>query len=290
MYFNESVLNHTIDLLLKGKDYREVVLNTINTEFLDFAISFFKDIVYAKMHDKSIDFSWYQQYVMDNKDPKDIAILCGTNIKTIFNTYGTSTKEVVLDIAQNNLKYLYEILQNLENDNMTDLGINIKITYKDISVNLDLKESLLVINALATKKIALRGSTYSMIGKRIEKPLMLELCKRCGISESHIDATNFKKDKKLEYDREVDFKLYNKDRSKVYRVEVKLMSKGNPESADAVIARDTDIFIAYTLSEQNKQQLEYLNIVYLALKNNSNIILDFKKLCKRLDIPLINQA
>ncbi|EJB89968.1 type II restriction endonuclease [Helicobacter pylori Hp H-19] len=220
MNFNKLALNHTIDLLLKGKDYREVVLNTINTEFLDFAISFFKDIVYAKMHDKSIDFSWYQQYVMDNKDPKDIAILCGTNIKT--NTYGTSTKEVVLDITQNNLKYLYEILQNLEN--------------------------------------------------------------------GHIDATNFKKDKKLEYDREVDFKLYNKDRSKVYRVEVKLMSKGNPESADAVIARDTDIFIAYTLSEQNKQQLEYLNIVYLALKNNSNILLDFKKLCKRLDIPLINHA
>ncbi len=204
MNFNELALNHTIDLLLKGKDYREVVLNTINTEFLDFAISFFKDIIYAKMHDKSIDFSWYQQYVMDNKDPKDIAILCGTNIKTIFNTYGTSTKEVVLDIAQNNLKYLYEILQNLENNNMADLGINIKITYKDISVNLDLKESLLVINALATKKIALRGSAYSMIGKRIEKPLMLELCKRCCISESHIDATNFKKDKKLEYDREVD--------------------------------------------------------------------------------------
>ncbi|AGT73956.1 cfrBI restriction endonuclease family protein [Helicobacter pylori SouthAfrica20] len=191
MNFNELALNHTIDLLLKGKDYREVVLNTINTEFLDFAISFFKDIIYAKMHDKSIDFSWYQQYVMDNKDPKDIAILCGTNIKTIFNTYGTSTKEVVLDIAQNNLKYLYEILQNLENDNMKDLGINIKITYKDISVNLDLKESLLVINALATKKIALRGSAYSMIGKKIEKPLMLELCKRCGILESHIDATNF---------------------------------------------------------------------------------------------------
>ncbi|OOQ29399.1 restriction endonuclease, partial [Helicobacter pylori] len=33
-----------------------------------------------------------------------------------------------------------------------------------------------------------------------------------------------------------------------------------------------------------------LNIVYLALKNNSNIILDFKKLCKRLDIPLTNQV
>ncbi|OOP97369.1 type II restriction endonuclease, partial [Helicobacter pylori] len=39
-----------------------------------------------------------------------------------------------------------------------------------------------------------------------------------------------------------------------------------------------------------KQQLENLNIVYLELKNNSNILLDFKKLCKRLDIPLINHV
>ncbi|EMH29925.1 hypothetical protein HMPREF1423_00807 [Helicobacter pylori GAM270ASi] len=38
MNFNESVLNHTIDLLLKGKDYREVVLNIINTEFLRYCL------------------------------------------------------------------------------------------------------------------------------------------------------------------------------------------------------------------------------------------------------------
>lgn len=132
---------------------------------------------------------------------------------------------------------------------MVDLGINIKIIYKDISVNLDLKESLFVINVLVIKKIVLRGSVYFMIGKRIEKFLMLELCRCCGILESYIDVINFKKDKKLEYDREVDFKFYNKDRSKVYRVEVKLMSKGNFESVDVVIVRDIDIFIVYILSE-----------------------------------------
>ncbi|PDW65628.1 restriction endonuclease [Helicobacter pylori] len=48
MNFNELALNHTIDLLLKGKDYREVVLNTINTEFLDFAISFLKILFMQK--------------------------------------------------------------------------------------------------------------------------------------------------------------------------------------------------------------------------------------------------
>lgn len=48
MNFNELALNHTIDLLLKGKDYREVVLNIINTEFLDFAISFLKILFMQK--------------------------------------------------------------------------------------------------------------------------------------------------------------------------------------------------------------------------------------------------
>ncbi len=37
----------------------------------------------------------------------------------------------------------------------------------------------------------------------------------------------------------MDFKLYNVDKTKEYRVEVKLMGKGNPEFADAVIARDS---------------------------------------------------
>ncbi len=34
------------------------------------------------------------------------------------------------------------------------------------------------------------------------------------------------------------------------------MGKGNPESADAVIARESDIFIADTLSDQNEEQLK----------------------------------
>ncbi len=33
MNFNELALNHTIDLLLKGKDYREVVLTLLTQNF-----------------------------------------------------------------------------------------------------------------------------------------------------------------------------------------------------------------------------------------------------------------
>lgn len=146
-------------------------------------------------------------------------------------------------------------------------------------------ESLLVINAMATKKIALRGGAWSSIGKRVEKPLMLELCHLSGVNKDAINADIFKKNGEMDFDREVDFKLYSADKRREYRVEVKLMGKGNPESADAVIARDTDIFVADTLSEQNKNQLKSLGVEFLELKNNQSSINDFKKILKKLNIP-----
>ncbi len=144
---------------------------------------------------------------------------------------------------------------------------------------------MLVINALATKKIALRGGAWSSIGKRVEKPLVLALCEKCRVRKDCINSEIFKKNGELDFDREVDFKLYNFNKSKEYRVEVKLMGKGNPESADAVIARDTNIFIADTLSLQNKNQLKSLGIEYLELKNNKNCLNDFRKILYKLEIP-----
>lgn len=206
------------------------------------------------------------------------------NKKTISNIYGSATKEVVLNVANANIDYLESLLTSL-GDSGDNIGITLKITYKNIAVELNLSESLLVVNALATKKIALRGGAWSGIGKRVEKPLMLTLCERCGVKQEFINAEVFSKNKALDFDREVDFKPYNVDKSKEYRVEVKLMGKGNPESADAVIARDSHIFIANTLSEQNKRQLKALGIEFLELKNNERILLDFIDILERLQIP-----
>lgn len=103
------------------------------------------------------------------------------------------------------------------------------------------------------------------------------------MKKAFIDAEIFRKNEDLDFDREVDFRLFRRDKGKIYRVEVKLM--GDPESADAVIARDTDIFIADTLSAQNKSQLNALGIEFLELKNNKNCIRDFKAILKRLDVP-----
>lgn len=286
MRFDKIVIKQTVKKLISGKDYREEVINAINVEFLDFALEFFKKILQAKMNDTNINLDWYKKNFINNNEikPDEVAIFAGMNKKTVSNIYGSTTKEIMINVANSNIDYLEIILKSLGNESEY-IGISIKISYKNISVELNLSESLLVINALATKKIALRGGAWSSIGKRVEKPLMLELCTLSGVPKEYINADIFKKDGELDFDREVDFKLLSKDKSKIYRVEVKLMGKGNPESADAVIARDTNIFIADTLSLQNKNQLKSLNIEFLELKNNKNSIADFKKILQRLEIP-----
>ena len=98
---------------------------------------------------------------------------------------------------------------------------------------------VLLLNALATKKISIRGGAWSAIGKKVEKPLMLELCKISNVDKEFINSEIFNKDISLDVDREVDFKLYNRNKKREYRVEVKLMGRGNPESADVIFARDT---------------------------------------------------
>ena len=91
-------------------------------------------------------------------------------------------------------------------------------------MELSISESLLVINALATKKIAIRGGALSSIGKKVEKPLMIKLCELCNVPEENINSTHFRKNEDLDFDREIDFKLYDKNKKEI-RYEVKLRTK-----------------------------------------------------------------
>lgn len=284
--FENVVINKTVENLINGDDYREEVINEINIAFLDFAIDFFKKIVKAKMDTETIDVDWYRKNFITNEeiDPAECAICAGINKKTITNIYGSARKDIILDVANSNFEYLYDVISELETDTDSMLAVSIKISYQDVTVELSLTESLLVINALATKKIAIRGGAWSSIGKKVEKPLVDKLCEFCKVPRDNIDNKIFHKDGTLDFDREVDYKLIDK-KGNVNRVEVKLMGRGNPESADAVIARDSQIFIADTLSEQNKNQLKALGVKYLELKNNKNVIADFKLILNELNIP-----
>ena len=286
--FEEKIINATIEKLLNGQDYRQEIVNDINVKFLDFTLDFFKKIVDAKLNDDEINLDWYKKYFFnaENYPTNEIAIHSGMNLKTITNIYGGSSRQIVIDVANKNYDYLKNLIQQLETDGADDFDLQIKITKNSVSVDLNLSESLLILNALATKKIALRGGAWSTIGKKVEKPLLIKLCTLCGVTEKYYNAENFIRNRNSDVDREVDFKLYDKNGNE-YRCEVKLMGKGNPESADAVIARNSDIFIADTLSDQNKNQLDELKIFWLELKNHSaeNIISQFKKILDELNIP-----
>lgn len=62
------------------------------------------------------------------------------------------------------------------------------------------------------------------------------------------------------------------------------MGKGNPESADAIIARDSNVFVADTLSQQNKNQCEQLGVNWVALRDKDGYK-RFKLALEILGIP-----
>ncbi len=281
MTLTEQVAKNIIKKLLKGADYRIEVVTLINAEFLQFAIEFFKKIIDAKLQSKNITVDWYKEAFLNPKLPaNEIAINSGLNKKTIHNMFNSSTKEIVIDAANEHYDILYQSIKDLvETEHELDLTLTIK--FKGVSVDLNVSESLIVINTLAVKRAELRGGLWSTAGKRVENPLMQTLCKLYSVNEENYRA-KFVKDKAKGFDREIDFYLL-KDR-KEFLCEVKLMGSGNPESADAVIARATNVFVADKLSLQNKSQLESLKINWIELRSE-NGWKRFKIALENLEIP-----
>jgi hypothetical protein len=282
MTLTDQIVKNIITRVIKTQDYRIEIVNLLNAEFLQFAVDFFKKISYAKLDSKEITIEWYKKAFMDETLPSDyIAINSGLNIKTISNMYRTSKKTIVIEAANEHFESLYNSIQSLvEMEKEIDLTLTIKM--KGVSVDLNVSESLIVINTLAVKRAALRGGLWSTAGKSVEKYLMLTLCKLYQVPESNYDASHFVKDKGKKVDREIDFYLLNN--GKEYLCEVKLMGKGNPESADAIIARDTNVFVADTLSTQNKNQCDQLGVNWVALRDKDGYK-RFKLALDKLGIP-----
>ena len=282
MTLTDQIVKNIITRVIKSQDYRIEIVNLINVEFLQFAVDFFKEITYAKLDSKEITIDWYKKVFMDeNLNADDIAINSGLNKKTISNMYGTAAKTVVIEAANEHFDSLYNSIRSLlEIEKGIDLNLTIKL--KGVSVDLNVSESLVVINTLAVKRAALRGGLWSTAGKSAEKYLMLTLCQLYQVSEKNYNASRFVKNKGKKVDREVDFYLVNNGKN--YLCEVKLMGKGNPESADAIIARNTNIFIADTLSQQNKNQCEELGINWVALRDKEGYK-RFKSILEQLNIP-----
>jgi hypothetical protein len=283
MTITEKVTEKIIRKLLKGEDYRVEVVTLINGNFLEFAIKFFKSIVDAKLKNKNIGVDWYKKEFLNPDLPaKEIAINAGLNQKTIHNMFNSSTKEIVIDASNKHYDILYESIKNLvETESEIDLTLTIK--FKGVSVDLNVSESLIVVNTLAVKRAELRGGLWSSAGKRVEKPLMQTLCKLYKVPDKNYSLKlKNKVVSDIDFEREIDFYLI-KD-SKEYKCEVKLMGRGNPESADAVIARDSKVFVADKLSETNKKQLNDLGIEWVELRSEEGFR-RFEKILRSLQIP-----
>lgn len=279
----EKVAKDIIVKLINGEDYRIEVVTLINAEFLQYTIDFFKRIIDAKLKNKGITVDWYKKEFLNTNLPSDeIAIHSGLNKKTISNMYNSARKEIVIEASNEHYKELYQTIQSLV-DGKDELDITLTLKFKGVSVDLNVSESLVVINTLAVKRAALRGGLWSTAGKRVEKPLMLTLCKIFEVSDNNYKIKIKSKTKnKADFEREIDFYLLDKEND--HKCEVKLMGKGNPESADSVIARDSKVFVADKLSDTNKKQLDSLKVEWVELRNREGYK-RFRKVLENLKIP-----
>ena len=267
MTITGQVAKNIIKKLLRGEDYRIEVVTLINAEFLQFAIDFFKKIVDAKLKNKNITVDWYKkEFLNPNLPARDIAINSGLNKKTIHNMFNSSTKEIVIDASNEHYDALYEAIKNLV-DTEHDLELTLTIKFKGVSVDLNVGESLIVINTLAVKRAELRGGLWSTAGKRVEKPLMQTLCGLYGVpSKNYALKIKGRVIEEDDFEREIDFYLV--EGKNQHKCEVKLMGRGNPESADAIIARDSRVFVADKLSDTNKKQLNGRKVEWVELRSD----------------------
>lgn len=278
MRITQQVAKNIIKKLLKGEDYRIEIVTLIDVVFLQFVVDFFKKVVDAKFKNQDITVDWYKKELLSYKLPtNDIAINSGLNKKTIHNMFNSSTREIIIDASDEHYDLLYESIKNLV-DAEHDLELTLTIKFKSVSVDLNVSESLIVINTLAVKRAAIRGGSWSTAGKRVEKPLMQALCKLYGVYKKNyalkIKGVELEED---DFEREIDFYLI--EGKNQYKCEVKLMGIGNPESADAVIARDSRVFVADKLSVTNKKQLNSLGMEWVELRSDGG----FKRFATVLD-------
>lgn len=284
MTLTEQVAKNIIIKLLKGDDYRIEIVTLINAQFLQYSIDFFKKIVDAKLKNEKITTDWYKkEFLSSDLTSEEIAINSGLNKKTISNMYNSATREIVIEASNTHYDQLYNAISALVDDE-SDFSLTLSIKMKTVSVELNISESLIVINTLAVKRAALRGGLWSTAGKRVEKPLMQTLCKLYGVSDSNYSVKlKGKSDSDVStFEREIDFYLVEGVNN--HKCEVKLMGKGNPESADAVIARDSKVFVADKLSETNKNQLDSLNVNWVELRTD-NGYKKFREVLTNLRIP-----
>ena len=81
--------------------------------------------------------------------------------------YNSASKEIVIDASNEHYDVLYESISKLI-ENQPEIDLTLTIKFRGVSVELNINESLIVINTLAVKRAALGGGLWSTAGKELK--------------------------------------------------------------------------------------------------------------------------
>lgn len=271
------MIKNIIRKLLAGEDYGIAVNELITDEFLKYVIDFFKRVASAKYDNKDVTVDWYEKELLASSLSKDeIAIHAGLNAKTINNAYNSTKKVYVVDASMEHYHKLKETIESLIEQNDVDVTLTIK--FRKVSVDLNINESLIVINTLAVKRAAIHGGLWSSIGKQAEKRLMMTLCALFQVPLKYYDQKN-----PPNFVRETDFFLRD-DAGEINRCEVKLSGKGNPESSDSAFTRQNRVLVGNKISDKMKQLMDDANILWVELRTQDGWK-KFEEILNELSVP-----
>ena len=243
---DEVRLQRLLRSLLTNEASDDTTLGWHKAEFGKFCIAYFKQIARTKFSGINLT---------ETVDCYDLVDFEPANDRIIFGPDGPPdiavrpNKRVVAKVPIAYPDELPEKVPVLVKESNPNIEYKPILSRNGVSVGLSMDETLIVVNTLAAKHAEIRGGAWSGLGKRLELPLMLTLAKLYQVPSSHYAGKGLTGE-----NREVDFHFLSSSGDQFF-CEVKLMGKGNPESADSTIARRSNIFIAQTLSDKNKSQL-----------------------------------
>jgi len=246
--------------LLNGGDYTTKVddmVETVYTKYLDILIRGIGRKKLAEVPVTELDYreELYNAYL------SNIPVIGGEEKFLVH--MNNLKKDDLLDrypLGLDHYRNFESMLETLLNKSV-DKDKRITIHAGSIGIILSLNDALILMGAIAVKRVVLYAKIWLVASMQVEHILLRVLCKLFEVPKQFYGMSQSSNERIA-----VKFYLFCNPNQEKYRCEVKLMGNGNPESADAVIARDSRVFVADKLSDLNKHQLDKLGVEWVELR------------------------
>jgi len=264
----EKYIQKTIISVLKGEDYRQYVLATINNRFLDNVRRLTSQVFDYKIKGGNwIDNLLNYMYGGKGKESKfELLWLVGLNNKTVQNMKGKTSKDVILELGKKNIETFRQLF-NEADGLLREYEVLITIKKDGKQVVLDPIESAIYLNMISTMKLTIQGGAWSEVGKQTEKGLLYTILKLLNIDDnSYVIIYQKMKEKGLVGSREIDGIVFGSE-NKTLTIELKLLGIGNPEIGDEALARKVDLFLTDQLTEMMVEQAKEKGVKVIQFRN-----------------------